>query len=169
MRPVKVQKIWQADSKIIGFTNDGQPIIEGEASTEPNGQPIGIDDEGRMLYPFANETLAQDSTTIDEFESLVLRRANTLNLFDPIAAQELERKALANALDDTTKMRIKDLQEALKIDGKYTGPIDGIPGERTRQGLSSLVLENAPALIDDSEKLEADQEQENIKSIGRGR
>ena len=59
---------------------------------------------------------------------------------------------------------IKEIQKALKADDKYSGEIDGKWGVSSREGLKNLIIENADALIGDSNQLQKSELQENEKS-----
>lgn len=103
-----------------------------------------------------------DRKNIDKNESIALRMAEELDLFDPKIAEELYSQALNGTIDPEIKNQLKELQQALKDDRKYKGEIDGKWGIKSRQGLKDLVLENADALIIDSIQLKRNQRLEEI-------
>lgn len=110
--------------------------------------------------------LPKDGDIIDSIEEAVLKIANKLGLFDSQVATEISQSAIQGQLEESILEDIKILQIALKKDGKYDGIIDGIAGEKTQQGISDLVLENAPALASNFESQKSSSDSSADRIIG---
>lgn len=108
-----------------------------------------------------------ESENIDQNESRAIRLANELGLFDQKTAATLYQKSLEEDFDPKMKSSIVELQTALKEDGKYNDTLDGIPGSNTMKALSDLILENTPALIKDSKKLDLDNFTDPIQKLNK--
>lgn len=102
-----------------------------------------------------------DHENINQNESRALKLMDELGLLIPENADKLLKKAISGNLDLETKSKILDLQITLKLDDKYSGKIDGIPGKATQEGMKQLVIENAPALLKSSRVLEQAQHSDN--------
>lgn len=139
---------------------DGQEIVVGET----------IISKENLSSPDFQKEIAQayDRKTIDNNESIALRKAEQLGLLNPKTAEELYIQAVEGTLDPIIKEEIEEVQTALKADEKYVDEIDGKWGINSRQALKDLVLENAEALILDSSQLERDQMMEHLQNPSRG-
>ena len=111
---------------------------------------------------------AKDRRELDNNESLILRSANELRLFDSKVADELFIKAIEGTISPEIKTKIEEIQTRLMEDDKYNGQIDGKWGELSQNGLKNLITENAEALIIDSNKLQRHQQLENRQKLKDG-
>lgn len=107
----------------------------------------------------------RDQREINANESKALRIAEKLELFYPKKAESLYIQAIEGTIDSKTRTQIEEVQKALKADKKYDGEIDGKWGIKSRQGLKDLVIENAEALITDSQKLQKDQHLKDVNKV----
>ena len=107
----------------------------------------------------------RDPKEIDKNELIILRKAQKLNLFDKIVSEKLYIEAIQGTINKYLLEEIKEVQKALKADGKYSGEIDGKWGMASREGLKELILENAEALIIDSKQLKQEQKLNREKSL----
>lgn len=149
------------ESNIVELARKGTVEISGAViKIEDVASPKARD----QLYQRLDEAL--DGTAIDKNESLALRKANKLDLFNPQTAEKLYMDAINGSIDPQTKDQIEEVQKALKSDGKYQSEIDGKWGIKSRQALQDLVLENAQALIQDSSQLKRDDIPAMPRAIG---
>jgi endonuclease YncB( thermonuclease family) len=107
-----------------------------------------------------------DGKTIDKNESIALRTADKLGLLNPEVAEDLFIKSINGNIDPQIKEQIEEVQKALKADGKYEGEIDGKWGNKSREALQELILENAQALVSGSRDLSQDRIQEALERFG---
>ena len=86
-----------------------------------------------------------DLDEVDSNEAIAFNIILKEKLQDKEVADKLEKAALAG--DEQAKKVIRPLQEALKKDGKYSGPIDGVLGVGTRNGMRDLITENLEPIM----------------------
>ena len=137
---------------ISGFTEMDIKSLERGQKLTISGQQYDLESIDVLLK--TKEGL--DAVRIDTNESKALRLMAELELLEPGKAKELTNAIIGGSIDPEVKGKIEILQTALAEDGKYDGSIDGIPGALTQQAMNNLILENAPALINDSKQLEQD-------------
>lgn len=146
--------------KLIEDIKSNKIKIDQEYQESVNNAIVSYKDADSQIKAVIEDI--RDSREINTNESKALRIAGKLRLFDPKVAESLYMQAIDGTVDPAIKVQIEEVQKALKADQKYDSEIDGKWGMKSRQGLKDLVLENADALILDSNQLQKDQRFEDI-------